>query len=40
MAKCMRAEQGYEDAHAIKSIYVLKNIKLSSFLVEYKGELK
>jgi len=40
MGKGMRAEQVYEDTHAVTSIYVFKNIKLSSHLVGYKGELQ
>jgi hypothetical protein len=39
MGKCLRAEQVYEDAHAVTSIYIFKNIKVSSLLVGYKGEL-
>jgi hypothetical protein len=40
MGKCMRVEQVYEDAHAVTSIYVFKNIKLHSLLVGYKGGLQ
>jgi len=40
MGKCVRGEQIYDDAHAVTSIYLFKNIKLSHILVGYRGELQ